>query len=285
MYINPSAQTDILPAYVQINAMDPENLSNFYSEKLGFQIIMEDEEDQHYQLGSQENGLLLEISKAQEDLKEKTTGLYHFAILLPSRSDLGTMLRHLILEKVPMQGAADHGYSEALYLSDPEGNGIEIYWDKPKNQWDIKDNGEIVGVTQELDVQAVLAGAQVDFPGLPAKTKMGHFHLAISNLDQSNRFYQEVLGLGTKFTVPKNAVFLASGDYHHHLGANIWESLNAAKRVSGLRGLGKLVWFANSQDLDFVKSQLDSKGLDYQETSQSLEFTDPDGIINKLILK
>lgn len=278
-----TAHTTITPAYIQLNAENPKSLSEFYIENIGLTLIDEDLEHQTYQLGSDKDNLLLEISPATDLNQKKSAGLYHFALLLPNRSDLGEILRSFIAKQVPLQGASDHGYSEAIYLQDPEGNGIEIYWDKPRMEWDIKDNGEIQGVTLAMDAQGVLASAEKPFLKLPTESKMGHFHISIPDLDQSSEFYQTYLGLGKKHTIPDNAVFLASGNYHHHLGTNVWFGRMLEARKPGQKGLGLLAWHANVQDFEYIKSQLETDQIPFTSDENSLTVDDPFGITHKII--
>ncbi|MGG3564901.1 VOC family protein [Neobacillus rhizosphaerae] len=159
------------------------------------------------------------ISKA-----DRTTGLYHFAILLPTRADLSVFLRHLLEAGYPL-GAADHYVSEALYLNDPDGNGIEVYRDRPADEWTWK-NGMVDMATEQLDAQGILTESDAQWKGLPAETLMGHIHLHVADLQKTEEFYTKGLGFERVATYPQ-AVFLSTGNYHHHIAINTWQGVGA----------------------------------------------------------
>lgn len=173
---------------VVLNVKNMENMKKFYSIILGMPILSESDEEVTFGAeGSNEE--LLVIRQADEGTdRRKSAGLYHFALLVPERSDLGTILLHLLQIEYPITGASDHGYSEAIYLNDPEGNGIEIYHDKPVAEWDIRDNGEIAGITIQMDAEGVIGTARQEFTGMPEGTIMGHVHLFVSDLKKQNSF-------------------------------------------------------------------------------------------------
>nr|WP_276940211.1 VOC family protein [Helcococcus sueciensis] len=166
--------------------------------------------------------VLLELVQVDKEANEKLTGLYHIAYLLPTRADLGNALFSLLVRNAPIYSASDHGYSEALYLNDPEGNGIEIYADRPKEKWDIREDGTIAGYTIAIDAEGVLAEKISDAPvNLPEGTIIGHVHLSIKDLEKTKDFYTNILGFDNKFEFPRQAIFMASGLYHHHIAINI----------------------------------------------------------------
>jgi catechol 2,3-dioxygenase len=149
------------------------------------------------------------------------------AILLPTRRDLGHWLAHLVASQYPLDGAGDHLVSEALYLSDPEGNGIEMYHDRPRETWDYNENG-IKMDTLPVDLESLQAEAPgSEFKGLPEGTTMGHVHLKVDDIHKSTQFYRDVLGFNLMAAWP-GAAFLGVGGYHHHIGANMWTSRGAA---------------------------------------------------------
>jgi catechol 2,3-dioxygenase len=150
-----------------------------------------------------------------------TQGLYHVAYLLPNREALGTILKHLIQSKYPLQGLSDHGVSEAIYLADPEGNGIEIYVDRPRLLWPYVGN-QLAMITERMKYQEVLALAK-PFTGLPKETIVGHLHLHVSDLTLATKHYQSKLGYQLMQHYVDSAAFLSTGGYHHHLGINIWQ--------------------------------------------------------------
>ena len=166
-------------------------------------------------------------------------GLYHFAVLLPERAALGRFIAHLA-ELGERAGASDHLVSEALYLRDPDGLGIEVYADRPRTDWRA-DGGQIVMATEPLDLAAVVAAAHGEpWNGMPAGTRMGHVHLHVADLDEASRFYHEALGLDRMVWSYPGALFLAAGGYHHHLGLNTWAGTGA--RPAGEQDARLLEW-------------------------------------------
>ncbi|HEU4975669.1 MAG TPA: VOC family protein [Baekduia sp.] len=167
------------------------------------------------------------------------TGLYHVALLLPERADLARWLAHAAREGVPLTGASDHFVSEALYLDDPDGHGIEIYWDRPREVWE----GQVAArmTTLPLDVDGLLGELgeprTAPFDGLPDGTTMGHVHLKVADVAQAVAFYRDGLGFGLMASLGAQAAFLAAGGYHHHLGANAWESAGATAPPAGTAAL------------------------------------------------
>jgi catechol 2,3-dioxygenase len=157
----------------------------------------------------------------------RTTGLYHVAIRLPDRSSLARILRRLVDYSWPLQGAADHDVSEALYLADPDGIGLELYTDRPRDLWRME-NDQVAMTTNPLDMEDLLAQIQGgDWEGIDPRTDIGHVHLHVSNLELAERFYAQQLGLDVMQRGYPGALFLAAGGYHHHLGVNIWAGHNA----------------------------------------------------------
>src|SRR5699024_2444341 len=182
---------------VVLNVNDLEKMRGFYEEVVGLTVLHSTSSG--LELGVKEDGVgLLTLQKGTHKSKEPTAGLYHTAFLLPSREDLSSFLKHMLERKGPVEGASYHGYSEAIYLSDPEGNGIEVYSDFPKEEWDVKPDGSIEGVTQAIDTEGLLGMSVPAQSKLPSGTTVGHIHLSVSDLHKSAAFYQEVLGFDKK---------------------------------------------------------------------------------------
>lgn len=160
-------------------------------------------------------------------------GLYHFALLVPERSDLAVWFAHAVRQRVPLVGASDHFVSEALYLSDPDEHGIEIYWDRPRELWE----GVVAErmTTLPLDLQGLLAeqGDEAAFEGISPGTVVGHVHLRVAELAATTAFYRDLLGFATMATFGGQAAFLSAGGYHHHIGANTWESAGRGQPPPG----------------------------------------------------
>ncbi len=168
----------------------------------------------------------------------RSTGLYHAAFLLPGRRDLGRLVKRLLSRSVVIDGFADHLVSEAIYLRDPEGNGIELYADRPRDLWSHRD-AQILMTTEPLDVEGLLAeaGPEAEWTGIHPQTRLGHVHLRVSGLERAEAFYHGILGFDVTLRGYSGALFLSAGGYHHHLGANIWSSRGAAPPPGGSAGL------------------------------------------------
>ena len=215
---------------------------------------------------------------------KQSYGLYHMALLLPTREDLANVFKHLLDLKIPLVGGADHGYSEAIYLEDLEGNGIELYRDKPVAEWDVREDGRIIGVTEELSAQDIYQlGKEIEPFAIASGTRMGHVHLSVKNSREASAFYQESLGLEDKFTIP-HASWIASGDYHHHLAVNEWGGKNLARREHGMVGLSYyVVEVENKEELlkVFAQSQT-GKAITKRLSSSEFSMIDKDGIVTRV---
>lgn len=265
-----------------LNVKDLARQTAFYTQILGLKIQSQTEED--VLLGAGGKPLVHLIQTTRTESVKASYGLYHMAILLPSREDLADVFKHIAELNVPFVGAADHGYSEALYLEDPEGNGIELYRDKPVAEWDIREDGRIIGVTEELSAQEIYEmGRKVEPFRIAPDTRMGHIHLSVSDSQVASAFYQVVLDLSDKFTVP-SASWIASGDYHHHLAVNEWGGKHLAKREAQLPGLAYyVVHVEKKEDLVAIAERAKEQEAPVTWlTSGELEFTDPDGIITRV---
>ena len=254
----------------------------FYTQILGLEMLSQTEEG--VLLGAGGKPLVHLIQTVRTESVKASYGLYHMAILLPSREDLADVFKHMAELKVPFVGAADHGYSEALYLEDPEGNGIELYRDKPVAEWDIREDGRIIGVTEELSAQEIYEmGRKVEPFQIASATRMGHIHLSVRDSRLASAFYQKVLELSNKFTVP-SASWIASGDYHHHLAVNEWDGKHLAKREAQLPGLAYYVIHVEKKEdlVAIVERAKEQEVAVTWLTSSELEFTDPDGIVTRV---
>ena len=160
------------------------------------------------------------------------TGLFHVALLVPDRPSLGRFLAHTVREQIPLTGLSDHAVSEAIYLRDPDYHGIEVYADRPREQWEGR-VGQLM-TTIPLDAGSLLAEAgDGGFEGLPDGTKMGHVHLCVRDVDETVGFYRDTLGMGLTAQLGDQAAFLSAGGYHHHIGGNTWETRGAEPAPEG----------------------------------------------------
>jgi catechol 2,3-dioxygenase len=190
-------------------------------------------------LGAGDRALLVLVEEPGARPGSGYTGLYHFALVLPERSDLAAWLAHAARDAVPLVGLSDHFVSEALYLADPDGHGIELYWDRPREIWEGKVGARLT--TMPLDVDDLLGElddpAEAPFERLPAGTAMGHVHLKVAGIPPTIDFYRDVLGFGLMAQLGGQAAFLSAGGYHHHVGANTWESAGASSPPPGTAAL------------------------------------------------
>ncbi|MCK3943097.1 VOC family protein [Streptococcus suis] len=270
---------------VALNVRNLELQSLFYQQVLGLQVLTEN--SKQIDLGVGKNILIRLIQTEQKGEVSHSYGLYHLAIVLPSREDLGSIFRHFIDNKIPLQGASDHGYSEAIYLADTEGNGIEIYRDLPQDTWDVRPDGRIVGITEPMDAETIYAlGKKADAAyQMPAGSRMGHVHLSVRESAASSRFYQEVLAVEDKFSVP-SAAWLASGDYHHHLAVNEWGGKHLQTRTEGMPGLSYYtVIYSNQEAFEATLERATAANLKVERTNTTAAFVDIDGIRTKLVLE
>lgn len=196
-------------------------------------------EDGRATLGAAGRELLVLVEEPGAGSAAGHTGLYHFALLVPERPDLAGWLAHAARERVALTGLSDHFVSEAIYLNDPDGHGIEIYWDRPREGWE----GQVADrmTTLPLDVQDLMGELPGEpaspYGGLPAGTVMGHVHLKVASIPETIAFYRDVLGFGLMAALGPYAAFLAAGGYHHHIGANTWESAGATPPPAGTAAL------------------------------------------------
>lgn len=267
---------------VALNVRDLSGQTAFYHQLLGLEILNQSEKE--VLLGAGENPLVKLIQTEDTSNPKQSYGLYHMALLLPTREDLANIFKHLLDLKIPLVGGADHGYSEAIYLEDLEGNGIELYRDKPVTVWDIREDGRIIGVTEELSAQDIYElGQELDPFVIASGTRIGHVHLSVKNSRESITFYQDSLGLEDKFTIP-HASWIASGDYHHHLAVNEWGGKKLATREQGMAGLAYyVVEVENKEELLRLFSQSQgSEATTQWLSSAEFSITDSDGIVTRV---
>ena len=265
-----------------LNVKDLARQTAFYTQVIGLEILSQTATE--IVLGAGNKPLVHLIETNREEAVKSSYGLYHMAILLPSREDLADVFKHIAELDYPFVGAADHGYSEALYLEDLEGNGIELYRDKPVAEWDIREDGRIVGVTEELSAQEIYEMGRKVEPFVIAKdTRMGHIHLSVKDSQLATAFYQDVLELADKFTI-SSASWIASGDYHHHLAVNEWGGKNLAKRDKEMNGLAYYVLeVEDKEDLITIAERAKNCGAEVKWlSSNALILEDNDGILTRI---
>ena len=262
--------------YVNLTVADLARSIDFYVQSLGFQV--HDRADGTVYLGAGGDPLLMLNELPGARLIPRRTGLYHFAILAHSRQALAKSLRNLIDTETSIQGGADHLVSEAIYLSDPDGNGIEIYRDRPRTDWEFED-GQIKMGTEHLDYQDLLSeinGDPAPWTGLEAETRLGHMHLHVSDLAEATTFYDKVIGFDFLLSYMGTASFLSAGGYHHHIGINTWNGVGALPPPEDSVGLRYYtIQLPEDGELDRLVERLGNARVTYEARDGGLFVRDP----------
>lgn len=226
---------------VALAVRDLDRTAAFYRDVIGLQVLAQDGGTVRLGVAGDAFLELLRRPDAAPD-DPRAAGLFHAAFLLPSRADLGRWLTHFAALGGRPDGAADHLVSEAVYLHDPEGNGIEVYADRPRAQWRWRDDGEgrrVEMANRPLDTPGLLRAAETPWAGAPPGTRIGHVHLRVGSREDAVRFYSGTLGLDLT-AAWESAAFLSSGGYHHHIAANTWSSAGAGQRDPARAGLASV---------------------------------------------
>jgi catechol 2,3-dioxygenase len=232
------AQTRI--GHVHLQVADLDRSLAFYRDLLGFWQVSQDGPTAALSAtGEPPLHILLTERQGARRKPRHTTGLYHVAIRFPSRAALARVLQRLLTNGWAFEGFADHGVSEALYLADPDGNGLELYADRPREEWPRKGEQVVMG-TDPLDVEGLLAEVAGDvsrWAGVDRGTDIGHVHLHVSDLDAAEGFYHDLLGLDVTQRGYPGALFFSAGGYHHHVAANVWAGVGAPPPPADAVGL------------------------------------------------
>lgn len=251
-----------------------ENTVPFYRDTIGLDATRS---GTRVDLGTTDECLLILEEDSSVPARSPTeAGLFHVAIRVPTRDALGDVLNRIRETGRTLQGASDHLVSEALYLSDPEGNGVEVYWDRPRSEWPTTPDGQVEMDTRPLDLSSLENRTVPDTPQVPAATDIGHIHLEVLDLTESEAWYRDRLGLPVMTRYGNDAVFLGAGGYHHHVGLNTWQ--HRSEPAMGNRGIGWFEVLVPSREvqlavLDRVGSRDRSDTPDAENT-----VTDPNGI-------
>jgi catechol 2,3-dioxygenase len=226
-------------------------------------------------LGSGAEELLVLTENPNGRPSRRATGLYHFAILVPSRLELARVFNNLIHTQTAVSGFADHAVSEAIYLTDPDGHGIEIYRDRPRSEWEYP-NGKLRLVTEPFDAEGVLGeleGHDPTFTGMKPETTMGHTHLHVAHIPQAEAFYNGILGFDVMARYGPSASFVSAGGYHHHLGLNTWAGVGAPPPAADS---WHMQWYEIiTPDLDSIQEPLETAAHPYQRQENSILVADP----------
>jgi catechol 2,3-dioxygenase len=270
--------------YVDLQVSDLERSKDYYQRAIGLKVGREI--DNQVSLAVGERTLLVLTEMPGADKIPRRSGLYHFALLVPSREALGKTLRNLVDTGTEIQGGADHLVSEAIYLADPDGNGIELYRDRPRDEWQYE-NGQIKMATDPLDYQGIIAstnGSDGNWDGIAEGTRLGHMHLHVGDLNQAVNFYEKVLGFDFLMNYMNSAAFLSAGGYHHHIGLNTWNGIGAPPNPPDAVGLKYFsVELVGDDELRKLIDRLDQIEWSYEEINSGILVRDPseNGILIK----
>jgi catechol 2,3-dioxygenase len=225
MELSPDAHMGL----VELSVSDLERSLTYWQDAIGLRVLSREN-------GTAELGVDTPLLRFVEEPGARPavgfTGLFHVALLVPDRPSLGRFLAHTAREQIPLTGLSDHAVSEAIYLRDPDYHGIEVYADRPREQWEGR-VGQLM-TTIPLDAGSLLAEAgDGGFDGLPEGTRMGHVHLCVRDIDETVGFYRDALGMGLTAQLGDQAAFLSAGGYHHHVGGNTWETRGAEHAPEG----------------------------------------------------
>lgn len=273
--MSPSLPAQLSLSRVHLNVQNLERSLAFYQQALGMQLHRQ-EGDTAY-LGAGRADLLAITERPTASRAARATGLYHFAILTPSRFELAQSLRRLAETRTPLQGFSDHLVSEAIYLGDPDGHGIEIYRDRPRTDW-VDAAGNFRMGSEPLDVQGIIAElgeTPPDWSGLHPETVLGHMHLHVRNVPEAVKFYRDVLGFDV-MAEWNGAAFVSAGGYHHHLGLNTWGTLNAPPPPPESISLRSFViTLPHVKDWAPVQSRLQAAGVPVEAQANGWLVRDP----------
>ncbi|WP_162911483.1 VOC family protein [Shinella zoogloeoides] len=270
-----------MPAFVDhshLTVIDLPMVSSFYQKVMGLSVL--DGSASGETLGVGERPLLtLTTGSNAARAPRNAPGLFHTAFLVPNRRELGRWLAHAAHNNVALTGASDHLVSEAIYLDDPEGNGIEIYRDRDRAEWTYVPDGTVKMATHRLELQALYDEAPKDgWTGQENGTVIGHIHLQVSDISEADAFFRDVLGLDVMARYP-GASFFATGKYHHHVAANVWNSRGQPKRADGMTGLSDYtIRFNDAAKLEAATKKLDELAIPTTHSGGTVSLVDPWGI-------
>lgn len=259
---------------VHLIVSDLAQSTQFYEQIIGFDVLTS---EQHKVTLTTDGKTPLLILEEETDSVERplgTTGLYHFAILLPDHVSFGSALLHLAETEYPMQGASNHQYSDALYLADPDGNGIEIYADLPPDTWERTQDGGYEGGSYPINFEKVMKEAGPSWTGLPENTRLGHMHLQAAELVMTEQFYVDALGFDIT-TKGNGSLFLSKDNYHHHIALNTWSGNGLPAPPDNSRGIKLFTLIFTQEELEEAKVRLTELNFHYEEKEGSIIVRDP----------
>jgi len=264
---------------VELTVADLDRSLGYYGREVGLDLLRR--EGGRALLGTGETELLGLVEEPGARPAGRHTGLYHFALRVPERIDLARWLAHAARDRVSLLGMADHYVSEAVYLTDPDGHGIEIYHDRPRELWEGRVDEQMT--TDPLDVASLLGElgdpSSEAFDGLPAGTDMGHVHLQVADIQDAIGFYRDVLGFDVMAELFGSAAFFGAGGYHHHVGANIWHSRGASPPPAGTAALRHAtIVLPSAEERERVAGRIADAGQEPEGRPDGVLVRDPAGI-------
>lgn len=279
------AEPNIYAQKIDLKVTNLQTSLRFYQDILGFQVLHQSKHEVSLSADGNQTSVQLHAPEGLQKKELRRTGLYHFAILLPTRNDLAKIIRHFIKVNYPLQGASDHDVSEALYLADPDGNGIEIYADRPKTSWDWRGEEVVMG-TNALDVQSIMSEWDGnEWNGMPNETIMGHIHLHVNNIEEAKTFYCEGLGFEVVTHYGNQALFISTGKYHHHIGLNIWNGTMAVAPSANSVGMAFYTLVFPKNKLEQAVERLQAMNIEVERQADSYMVSDPAGNNIKLVVE
>ncbi|WP_137791638.1 VOC family protein [Bacillus sp. E(2018)] len=270
---------------VTLKVRNLEKLAAFYTETIGLEILSKGETSVTLTADGKTPLIILEGNPVLHQRPMKSAGLYHLALLVPSRTDLANVLSHFIETNTHLLGASNHRFSEAIYLQDPENNGIEIYRDVDREDWRRDERGKLPAVSEPLDVQSLLAERDTKtWSRLPENTVMGHVHLNVLNIAEAETFYMNILGFEEQTRIGDHALFISAGGYHHHIAVNIWNGRDGDSNRDDVTGLLHYEIIVPSLlEVKKVLSALEREQVPYHIESETILLKDPSG--NGIVIK
>lgn len=275
---------DVQIGLVQIRVSNLERSLAFYQNVIGLKILRRHGREAEMTADGRRVLLVLREIEHPRMPGRKAAGLYHFAILLPDRPSLGLVLRNLIASEIEI-GQGDHLVSEALYIRDPDQNGIELYRDRPRDTWKRDAEGDYVMPSDPVDVDGLLSASEgLTWNGLPAGTVIGHVHFHVGDLAQARKFYVDALGFEPTAHYGNSALFISAGGYHHHMGLNIWAGQGAPATPDDAPGIDYFtLLLPDSREVAAVAARVRQAGYSVTDTGDAVTLTDPWNIGIKLI--
>jgi len=266
---------------VSFRVLNLESVASFYRDVVGLRETGRDRTTVRFSASGQEPAQIVLIGDPGAHPRSlNSPGLFHTALLLPSRKELAGTVRHIGERGWRFQGFADHGVSEAAYLTDPEGNGLELYRDRPKEEWPGGESG-VAMVTEPLDVPGLIAEApdpESPYRNIHPRTVIGHIHLQVSSLENGQTFYHDLLGLDVTQRDYPGALFLSANGYHHHVGLNVWNSRGAHPSPSGSSGLVSFGIAVGRSHVEEILARADQKHMSVHKSHLGFRIMDPDEI-------